>query len=620
MANHTWLWAMLPLLLAAALAIPLLDVDAFNGDEPVSLVAAGILSSGPRSLADVWYFLAENDPRNTPGWPILLSVWVPFVGWSEFAIRALSLFFGVLTLAWVYRAGRGLFAPEAGLFAALLLGSSVFLLAYMANARAYTLVALCATICLWSYWRVALHLRPPGRGAQAGLLLGSAGLLWSHYFGALLLPALGLFHLLFVPKNSRWWRPVLLVSLAGMTAIVQLPIFSEGLDIVVSEDLLGRILPATEIVSHLLSYMTNGLVDPAPPFGELLLPTLPIALVIVAFQNLRRGKGRSAFRLLVFTFAALLSLIIVINEMLSVIVDNRIRYLMPLWPVMALLVGAGLWRLTRSFRRLAAVLLALWLISGTWLTVATDYRYEPGFFFRSDIHRVYRVLIKQVPETELLMIDKAALWTDRKRRLYSNLLDQNFNAIVVDDESLIDNIWRTWVAYPSFWLLYLSQDGAFINDLAASLGLIHCELVLDEWGFSLVRLARSGARCASDARHIEFENNIRLIWSGISLSDEQLHFEAGLRSADDYLLASYSLAVHIIDSRSGARVAQGDVGVGPGAIVRRRSEVDVSGLPKGDYEVRVALYDWQTGVRLIARDLDSDEVSDIHTLHRFRLD
>ena len=147
-ANHTWLWALLPLLLAAALAIPLLDVDAFTGDEPVSLVAAGILNSGPRSLANVWDFMAENDPRNAPGWPILLSVWGPFVGWSEFAIRALSLYIGLLTLAWVFRSGRGLFAPLAGFYAALLLGSSVFLLAYMIHARAFTLVALCATICL----------------------------------------------------------------------------------------------------------------------------------------------------------------------------------------------------------------------------------------------------------------------------------------------------------------------------------------------------------------------------------------------------------------------------------------------------------------------------------------
>ena len=363
-ANHTWLWALLPLLLAAALAIPLLDVDAFTGDEPVSLVAAGILNSGPRSLANVWDFMAENDPRNAPGWPILLSVWGPFVGWSEFAIRALSLLFGMLTLAWVYRTGRGMFSPGAGLVAALLLGTSVFLLAYMVNARAYALVALCATICLWSYWRVALHLRPPDRGAQAGLLLGSVGLLWSHYFGALLLPALGLFHLLFVPKNHRWWRPVVLFGLAGLTAIVQLSIFFEGLNTVISEDLVDRILPATGMISHLLRYMTNGVIDPSPPFSELLLLTAPLVLVIITIRRLWRGKGLSAFWLLVFTFAALLSLMILINEVARVIVDNRIRYLMPLWPLTALMAGAGIRRLARRFRQVVSGLLALWLILG----------------------------------------------------------------------------------------------------------------------------------------------------------------------------------------------------------------------------------------------------------------
>ena len=125
------------------------------------------------------------------------------------------------------------------------------------------------------------------------------------------------------------------------------------------------------------------------------------------------------------------------------------------------------------------------------------------------------------------------------------------------------------------------------------------------------------ARCASDARHLEFENNIRLNWSGIGLSDELLHFEAGLRSADDNLLASYSLAVHVFDQH-GERVAQGDIGVGHGTIVRLRSEIDISALPPGDYELRVALYDWQTGERLLARDTETNEVGDMHTLHHFQ--
>ena len=111
--------------------------------------------------------------------------------------------------------------------------------------------------------------------------------------------------------------------------------------------------------------MTNGLVDPAPPFSELLLLTLPLVLVIVTLRFLRREKEVSAVWLLLFTSAVLLALVTVINEVFKVIVDNRIRYLIPLWPLAALLSAATLWRLSRRYRRLVAVLLTLWACCGS---------------------------------------------------------------------------------------------------------------------------------------------------------------------------------------------------------------------------------------------------------------
>ena len=317
-ANHTWLWALLPLLLAAALAIPLLDVDAFHGDEPASLLAAGVLRSVPLSLEATWSFITNSDPHQAYGWPALLAIWGHLVGWSELAVRALSLFFGMLTLAWVYRTGRDLFAPRAGLLAALLLSASVFFLAYMIHARAFTLIALCSTLCIWSYWRLVLNPRPTSMGAPAGLLLGSVGLLYSHYFSALFLPALGLFHLLFVPKNRRWWQPVLLLGLAALLATAQLPGFLHGLDrTVVDEEMHNRALSATPLISRFVRHMTNGLVAPSPPLSELLLLTLPLVLVIVILQFLRAGKRAGAVWLLVFASAALLALVIAINEALK---------------------------------------------------------------------------------------------------------------------------------------------------------------------------------------------------------------------------------------------------------------------------------------------------------------
>ena len=612
------MWALLPLLLAATLAIPLLDVDAFNGDEPASLLAAGILRTGPWSLTDVW----ENTaPRHPPGWAMLLSIWGAFVGWSEFAIRALSLYIGLLTLAWVFRSGRNFFTPAAGLFAALLLSASVFHLAYMVRADPYALASLCAAICIWCYWRVALHQGSARRGAQVGLLLGSISLLYSHYLGALLLPVLGLFHLLFVPKQRRWWRPVLLFGLAILVAALQIPLIIRGLTYTANEELGSRILTAPALLSHFLRFMTNGLVAPFPLFSELLLLALPLVLVIVFLRRLRRGKGFNTVWLLVFTSAALLALVIVINEVFRVIVENRIRYLMPLWPLVALLAAAALWRLARRYRRLVAVLLALWLVLGAWLTIATDFRYELGYFFSGseNFHRMHRIIQGRLPEADLIIFDKFPvpknIWS-----FYFKMLGLPVEIVSRHWEDPYKEVTPVHAAYPFMWFLYPSEDRKGYADLPQALGRVLCERVLDEWGFTLERYAlHSVENCPDKPVRLAFDSDIKLTAPEITLLDGLLRLDAHFRSEDDYLLSRYSLALHVFDSQSGERVAQGDTGVGPGAIVPLRSEIDISALPRGEYELRVALYDWQTGVRLPARDLETGETGDMHTLQRFRI-
>ena len=149
-------------------------------------------------------------------------------------------------------------------------------------------------------------------------------------------------------------------------------------------------------------------------------------------------------------------------------------------------------------------------------------------------------------------------------------------------------------------------------------GWFHCRSWQDS-GVSLELLLSPFPAAMLDQVRLQFENDI-VLFAPVApeVHDGLLRFRSSLGSADETLLARYSLAIHIIDSRSGERVAQADTGVGPGSYVPLCREIDVSALPPGDYEVRVALYDWQTGARLSARDLVTDEVSDIHTLQRFR--
>ena len=481
----SWLWALLPLLLTTALAVPLLDVDAFNDDEPASLLAAGIQRTGTWSLADTW---ENTSPRHAPGWVMLLSIWGPSVGWRELAVRALSFFVGLLTLAWIYRIGRDFFTPAAGLIAALLLSASVFHLSYMARAGAYALVALCVTICLWYYWRVALNPRQSERGEQAGLLLGSIGLLYSHYFGALLLPVLGLFHLLFIPKHRRWWRPVLLLGLATLVAALQIPFLLRGVAYTEKEDFASRVLAAPEILSHLLSYLTNGLVAPSPPAGEHLLLVLLLISMGATLLRRRTENGNKYVLLLVFSSVTMLALVIAINEVMRVFADDRIRYLMPLWPLTALLAGAGLWHLSRSSRRLVSVLLALWLALGAWLTIATDFRYQLGNFSSGNTHRVNRVMQERLSETDLIVFDNLAVPKNRDF-FYIKTLGLPWEIVRRYREDPYASVKLVHEAYPYIWFLYLSKDRVGFADLPQALGRVLCERALDEWGFTLERYA-----------------------------------------------------------------------------------------------------------------------------------
>ena len=498
-ASLAWLWALLPLLLAAALVTTQLDNKAFIGDEADSLYSAGINNAGPRNLAEVWEYIAEEDPVVAQGWSMLLFIWGRIAGWSEPAIRALSLFAGLLTLACVYRAGRDFFGPQAGLVASLILGSSVVFLAYMELARAYPLVSLFTTLILWSYWRVALHPRPPGPGAQAGLLLGSIGLLYSHYFGSLFLPALGLFHLLFVPKKRRWWRTVLLVGLAALVAALQLPGFLNGLTkSTANKKLHNSAMAATEIAGQFLHELSNFLIS-LPPFVSAALPVLLLlALAVATILHLRSDRRADASWLIAFVAATSLLLMIGANELARVMKPNYIRYLMPLWPLSALFVS--------RYKRALAVPLIIWLILAPVLVLSS-----PKYFrtrSRSSFHLVHRTLHERIPVGDLVIMDQSLEEEEilYLSPLYIGRLNLPYEPVFWRIDEPLPDLAPEQASKSRLWLLfYLSPDRAEYSGLRGAPGYVYCERVLDSVEFSAralgpVHRGLSGQSSASGVR------------------------------------------------------------------------------------------------------------------------
>ena len=628
-ACPAWLWALLPLLLATALVIPAFSKYAFGYDESATMLSAGARHLGPYTLTEAVTVSVSSWPDHPWGNAVIFTVWGRIVGWSEFAMRALPWLAGLLALAWVYRLGRELFTARVALTAMLLLSTSVFFLVYMYRARSYTPAMLLATICLWGYWRVALAPRPPGRGARLALLLGGAGMVYAHYFCAMLLPALGLFHLLFVRRERRWWQALWLFGLAALLALPQVRDLMTGIAFNQGRGTLQQeALYFPEVIALFVYHLSNDLVEARQPVHTLLGLALPLPLLLAA-RNLRRSPQLPGAALyLTLTSILLLLLLLVANEILRVLVHTRVRYLATLWPPVVLLLGMAALHPTRALMRapLGLVLVMLPVLAGV-----SDFQREGelrryfGGGIPVTIAASRAIEMERNPET-LLVVD-TGLFKGRNRiyEFYTGAYGEQ--RLELYEETTARELLERVQGYNKVVLLYRNAEQ---NDLRVpehverlrETGWFHCR----KWREHESRLelllhfsTSQTENCPQNPVRLDFEADILMTTPELSIADGRLSLDASFHSTDHALLARYSLAVHIIDPRSGLRVAQGDTGVGPGNIVPLRSEIDVSALPAGEYELSVGLYDWQTGVLLSGRDVETGASGDMHTLQHFRV-
>ena len=492
--KYPWLWMALLLLVLSVSAGRSLNAWPILIDEAATMMSAGARNFGPLSLAESLEVQHSRWPDQAFGWVLLVNLWGNVVGWTTVALRALSWFAGLLTLALLYRCAGALFRQQVGIRAALLLASSVFFVTYLHIARVFTTVALLSTLTLWSYWRVALHAKPPGRGAMASLLLGGAGLLYAHYFAALLLPALGLFHLLFLRMNRRWWRVTLLFALVALCALPELAVLRGGIEWNLQRFGGGsQGLSMTEIPLRLLHTLTNGLLSLPRQTGPLLLLLLAVTFLLLLRQRARNASPLSAAWYLAVTALFFLALVLGLNEFVPVLQSSRVRYLMVLWPLLATLAACGLWLLGLRRQRLADWTLAALVASGIALSQPNSFYQSVDAFWRSDIHLADQALLRHARAEDFLLLDEAVLpASGRIREYYATVLDYP-RAFITQEEALEPSLQRAR-AHDRVWLL-ASQPGSRVErELAGRMTLCRRPLSGDDMVLSLY--ARAAEDCA----------------------------------------------------------------------------------------------------------------------------
>jgi len=134
------------LILASALMLFRLETKSYWGDEIFSVT---------HIQKDVWSILVgEDEPGNPPLYFLLLHYWIILFGTGEFAVRFLSVIFGVLSVYVTYNLGKLFFGEKEGLVSAFLLLVSHTFIAQAQDARAYTLFTFLSLLSLYFFWKM----------------------------------------------------------------------------------------------------------------------------------------------------------------------------------------------------------------------------------------------------------------------------------------------------------------------------------------------------------------------------------------------------------------------------------------------------------------------------------
>ncbi len=587
-------WLMVAVLLwAAAVTVPRLDYDSFSHDEIRSLVVTGGAHFAPvGSPVGVWDRVAQESPDQALGFPLIAWTWGRLVGFSPLASRTIALLIGLLAIATVYRTGAEWFSREAGLGAGVALATSLYFITFMHKFRVYTLAALAVCAALYFYGRLVFAGSNRPRDA-IGFVVGGVLLGYSNYFAAPFAAVLGLYHLLFAPKTRRWWLPVGLAGIVTLIFSAQIPLLLRGFAFNQErEELFVTVLSPPQILGAWLTYASNG-------WPWLLMP-VAVGAGWVLIPAARRGRAGLVW----FSLAGTLAAVIALNEVAAVFRPERVRYLVAAWGPSALLVGLAVYGLSRWHRWAGRGLLALWAVVGVVVTLDDTLMTQPTGDEGPQVawRTVTAIAGAQGEPTDALLFTGTVSETygyysfpyiDRRGAVAPYHYD-DWKTLQLEPVLARPRIW--WVSDPR---TDTPENRAYTRQQTESAGFIDCGRWYSGDTAQMDLLARSTAYCPGGDPVLSFGDWLTLTQVEADQSPTTLTLHTGWRIDPAPPPETYSVGFHLFDA-DGELAAQTDIGLGAadGPYTPLTATLDLTGLPSGDYDLRLVAYNWHTGERL----------------------
>ena len=341
-------WVIPAILIVSALSFQQMDRITPSRDEFDSLIFANGITFNPYSPSHIIHTIQTYAPDHTPGYFLMLNIWGRITSFDVAVARLLTIFAGLITLAITYRLGNDFVGPAAGLIAVAIVASNAFFNHYYAHIRMYPMSTLASGIILWIYLRIMYQCRQVRSGDYLALFAAVFALCNLHFFNSVFLAVLGVFHLIFAPKNRRWT----LVSFAVIVAVllfIPYPLAAaDGLIATVA------VKQADDI----------GMTRAIQAWQDAVTNREPL-LLLIAIGGLALGAFRG--KVTVRPWLALPLIFVVCLALLSnyttFIADFTMRYHLANWLPCVLFFTTGFYGLYR-FHKFLLLLVILWTLAG----------------------------------------------------------------------------------------------------------------------------------------------------------------------------------------------------------------------------------------------------------------
>ena len=595
-----WIWAVPILLIVAALSLRQINLYPPSPDEFITIYDTGWLASVPYSPIEVIESLYTNNPNHAPGYFLLLNLWGKLTSHHLATGRVLSLYCGLLSLSIAYRLARDFVAPVAGHFAVIIVASNAFYNFYVAELRMYPLLVFAAGAALWLYLRIAYQLRDVHKRDYIALGAAVYFLVNVHAYSATFLLTLGIYHLLFVPRNRRWTSVTATVSFA-------LLLFSPWVVVLITRGLERATLVMDSVkasswdaLAVWLSLVTNG-----QPFLPL------ISIVGLAFAVKTAHSRPMPYLKLALIFLALLTLL---ADATPFVILHRMRYQLPAWFFLIIPMVAGLHWLY-VYRKWLGSLVFLWTVAGIVFQANVDWKqYIAGrqFSFEYPPWQVIASLAQRStlqPRIVSYRVSQYILeWPSyinySQRQQFFDRAGIAIEA-VGDPHAFTIHAQQKAIIAPKIWVLYQTgvtsaAESADIKQTMADLEYGLCDIIKVGQDSVILDYSWEHLNCQDLTLPSSGHNELidyQFYGSAVNVLGQKLHFVDEWSAREDDSLDDYRMSYQLI-SAEWENVAQLDLPLVHEGVPRRFS-IDIGNVPDGLNRLMVIVYDSRTGDRLV---------------------